>query len=128
MDIFIGGLPATMRQRELQEIFEKYGEVLSVNIIMDHLTRLNKGFGFVKMPDRQQALSAIAALNGVEVEGKKLVVNESKFKKGEEKTAGQGQRSESGPKKYAAAPGRSPGKGIPARGQVVKGKGNPKKK
>lgn len=73
-----------MRQRELQEIFEKYGEVLSVNIIMDHLTRLNKGFGFVKMPDQNQALAAISALNGREVDGQPLVVNESKFKKGED--------------------------------------------
>ncbi len=127
MDIFIGGLPATMRQRELQEIFEKYGEVMSVNIIMDHLTRLNKGFGFVKMPDRQQGLSAIAALNGVEVEGKKLVVNESKFKKGEEKSAPQGIRSAPTPKKYTSAQGRPPGKGSSARSQVTKGKGNHKK-
>lgn len=85
MDIFIGGLPSTMRQRELQEIFEKYGEVTSVNIIMDHITRLNKGFGFVKMPDKDQAHSAIAALNGKQIDGKLLVVNESKFKKGEDR-------------------------------------------
>jgi RNA recognition motif-containing protein len=83
MDIFIGGLPPTMRQRELQEIFEKYGKVASVNLITDHLTRLNKGFGFVTMPDSNQARSAINALNGVEIDGRKLMVNESKFKKGE---------------------------------------------
>lgn len=86
MDIFIGGLPSTMRQKELQEIFEKYGEVSSVNLIMDHITRLNKGFGFVKMPDRNQAISAISALNGKEIDGRALIVNESKFKKGETKS------------------------------------------
>jgi RNA recognition motif-containing protein len=110
MDIFISGLPATMRQRELQEIFEKYGEVSSVNLIMDHLTRLNKGFGFVKMPDRQQGLSAIAALHGVELEGRKLVVNESKYKKGEGRPGGPEARAEKPAKKYDSGPNRAYGK------------------
>ncbi len=121
MDIFIGGLPSTLRQRELMEIFEKYGEVTSVNIIMDHLTRLNKGFGFVKMPDRNQALSAISALNGKEIEGKILVVNESKFKKGEDRPPSPAKKSgppatrsssETGPRNYVGkkkddGPGRN---------------------
>ncbi|HEV7347133.1 RNA-binding protein [Telluribacter sp.] len=81
MDIFVGSLPFKIKERELQEIFEKYGEVLSVKIIIDHETRQNKGFGFVKMPDENQARHAIAELNGVEIEGRALVVNESKFKK-----------------------------------------------
>jgi RNA recognition motif-containing protein len=81
MDIFVGSLPFKIRERDLQEIFEKYGEVSSVKIVIDHQTRQNKGFGFVKMPDEHQARHAIAELNGVELEGRPLVVNESKFKK-----------------------------------------------
>lgn len=93
MEIFVGGIPVTMRQRELHEIFEKYGKVLSVKIVMDYLTKQNKGYGFVNMPDRDQGLAAIKALNGVMIDGKPLQVNETKFKKGDAPTEGTAPKS-----------------------------------
>jgi RNA recognition motif-containing protein len=77
MDIYVGSLPFKMKEAELREIFEKYGEVSSAKIIIDKMTRQSKGFGFVEMPDAAQAKDAISNLNGQEVMGRELVVNES---------------------------------------------------
>ncbi|WP_247237419.1 RNA-binding protein [Telluribacter sp. SYSU D00476] len=104
MDIFVGSLPFKMKERELQEIFEKYGEVSSVKIIIDHETRQNKGFGFVKMPDEQQAQHAISELNGVEIDGRPLVVNESKFKKEAGRPGGDSRPERSGPRPQGSGP------------------------
>ncbi|MPR36996.1 RNA recognition motif domain-containing protein [Salmonirosea aquatica] len=77
MDIYVGSLPFKMKEAELREIFEKYGEVSSAKIIIDKMTRQSKGFGFVEMPDVAQAKDAISNLNGQEIMGRELVVNES---------------------------------------------------
>ena len=77
MDIFVGSLPFKLKERELREIFEKYGVVTTVKIVIDKITRQSKGFGFVEMPDTNEANSAIQALNGVEVDGRPLIVNPS---------------------------------------------------
>lgn len=77
MDIYVGSLPFKLKEAELREIFEGYGEVASAKIIIDKITRQSKGFGFVEMPDDSQAKEAIAKLNGFEVMGRALVVNES---------------------------------------------------
>lgn len=77
MDIYVGSLPFKMKEAELREIFEKYGEVSSAKIIIDKITRQSKGFGFVEMPDDAQAKDAISNLNGQESMGRELVVNES---------------------------------------------------
>ena len=83
MEIFIGSLPLTVRKWELQEIFEKYGLVSSATVVIDYDTKQSKGYGFVKMPDRLQGLDAIASLNGREIDGVPLVVNETKFQRNE---------------------------------------------
>ncbi len=67
----------------MQEIFEKYGEVSSATVVIDYDTKQSKGYGFVKMPDRSQGLDAIASLNGREIDGVPLVVNETKFQRDE---------------------------------------------
>lgn len=77
MDIYVGSLPFKMKEVELREIFEKYGEVTSTKIIIDKMTRQSKGFGFVEMPDEAQAKDAISNINGQEFGGRTLVVNES---------------------------------------------------
>jgi RNA recognition motif-containing protein len=59
MDIFVGSLPFKLKKTQLRELFEKYGEVTSATIIIDNITRQNKGFGFVEMPDEKQAYKAI---------------------------------------------------------------------
>ncbi len=80
MDIFVGSLPFKMDEDELRALFEHLGEVKSVKIIIDKDTRQNKGFGFVDMPIESEALKAIEELNGFEVMGRKIVVNQSQKK------------------------------------------------
>lgn len=80
MDIFVGSLSFKLKESELREAFEKFGEVSSAKIIIDKITRQSKGFGFVEMPDEEQAKLAISELNGIEMYGRPLVVNESQKK------------------------------------------------
>jgi len=80
MDIFVGNLPFQTEDSQLQELFERYGEVSSVKIIHDNLTGRSKGFGFVNMADDESAKQAIQELNGVDLNGKNLTVNEARPK------------------------------------------------
>ena len=75
MDIFVGSLPFKLKEEQLKELFDAYGEVTSAKIIIDKMTRQNKGFGFVEMPNEEEARKAIANLNGSEVMERKIVVN-----------------------------------------------------
>ncbi len=77
MDIYVGSLPFKMKEDDLREAFEKYGEVSSAKIIIDKMTRQSKGFGFVEMPNETEAQDAISKLHGQEVMGRALIVNES---------------------------------------------------
>lgn len=80
MNIFIGSLPFSLREEELRGFFEEYGEVASAKIITDKFTGRSRGFGFVEMPVEEEARKAIAELNGAEVDGRTIVVNESEEK------------------------------------------------
>ena len=77
MNIYVGGLPYQISEAELKETFEKYGEVTSVKIIIDKYTGKSKGFGFIEMPNDAEAKKAIGELNGTEVGGRNIIVNES---------------------------------------------------
>ena len=66
-----------MNEAELKEIFEEYGEVASAKIIIDKYSGKSKGFGFVEMPNEAEAKKAIEELNGAEIQGRKIIVNES---------------------------------------------------
>ncbi len=77
MNIYVGSLPFNLDEEELKEIFEEYGEVSSVKVITDKYTGRSRGFGFVEMPDAETAKKAIEDLNGAEIDGRKIVVNES---------------------------------------------------
>lgn len=92
MNIFVGSLPFKIEESELQEIFEEYGEVSSVKIIMDRATGRSKGFGFVEMPNEEEAKKAIEELNNAEVEGRTIVVNKAEEKKEGGRPAGGGFR------------------------------------
>jgi RNA recognition motif-containing protein len=81
MDIYISNLPFKLKESQLKELFEKYGEVSSVKIVIDNITRQNKGFGFVEMPDEKQAYKAIKELNGSELDGRAIIVSKSEGKK-----------------------------------------------
>lgn len=81
MNIFIANLNFKVRNQKLQEIFEEYGEVSSAKIITDRDSGRSKGFGFVEMPNEADALRAIEELNGVEIEGRQIVVKKAEDRK-----------------------------------------------
>ena len=82
MNIYVGNLSWGLKDQDLADLFTPYGEVASAKIVMDKFTQRSKGFGFVDMPNDEQAQAAIAQLNGSEVDGRNLVVNESRPKEG----------------------------------------------
>ena len=84
MNIYVGNLSWNLKDQDLTDLFTPFGEVASAKIVMDKFTQRSKGFGFVDMPNDEQAQAAIAQLNGSEVDGRNLVVNESRPKEGGE--------------------------------------------
>jgi RNA recognition motif-containing protein len=78
MNIYLGNLSYEVTEQELQRAFEAFGEVESVSIIKDKFSGRSKGFGFVEMPDKANALSAINELDGKELKGRTLNVNEAR--------------------------------------------------
>ena len=80
MNIYVGNLSWGLKDQDLANMFASFGEVASAKIVTDKFTQRSKGFGFVEMPNDAEAQAAIAQLNGSEVEGRNLVVNESRPK------------------------------------------------
>ncbi len=76
MNLYVGRLPRTANEAKLRELFEQYGPVTSIKMIKDKFTGALKGFAFIEMPENAQ--EAIAALNGMEYEGQRLVVSEAR--------------------------------------------------
>jgi RNA recognition motif-containing protein len=77
MNIYVGNLSWTMTDDDLSNLFTQYGSVTSAKILKDKMNGRSKGFGFVEMDDEEAAKTAIASLNESEVQGRKLIVNES---------------------------------------------------
>ena len=80
MNIYVGNLSWNLKDQDLSNLFATHGEVASAKIVTDKFTNRSKGFGFVEMPNDEQAQAAIAAMNGTEVDGRNIVVNESRPK------------------------------------------------
>ena len=78
MNIFVGNLAFSATDHDLRQLFEPYGVVDTINVITDRDTGRSKGFGFVEMPDSAASKAAIQGLNGKELEGRALTVNEAK--------------------------------------------------
>jgi RNA recognition motif-containing protein len=78
MRIYVGGLPWSVTDQELESMFTQHGEVTSANVAKDKFTNQSRGFGFVDMPNDEQAKAAIAALNGKEMNGRSVTVNEAR--------------------------------------------------
>jgi RNA recognition motif-containing protein len=78
MNIYVGNLSFSATEDDLRQAFGAYGSVTSAAIIKDKLTGKSRGFGFVEMPSDEEAQSAINALNGKELSGRKLTVNEAR--------------------------------------------------
>jgi RNA recognition motif-containing protein len=77
MEIYVGSIPFKWKEKDLIALFEPFGKVESAKIVIDNITRQNKGFAFVTMPEDREAYAAIAALNGKEFLDRKINVTKS---------------------------------------------------
>ncbi len=78
MNIYVGNLAFSTTNHDLRQLFEPYGVVGDIRVIMDRETGRSKGFGFIDMPDGTAARTAITKLQGQEMEGRTLTVSEAK--------------------------------------------------
>lgn len=76
--LYVGGLPYSVTDGQLEEIFSEHGSVQSARVISDKFTGQSRGFGFVEMGSSEEAQKAMEALNGTQLEGRTLVVNEAR--------------------------------------------------
>jgi RNA recognition motif-containing protein len=80
MNIFVGNLSRQASEEDLRELFEPFGKLMAVNIIKDKFSNESKGFGFVDMSKKSEGEAAIEALNGKELKGQAITVNEARPK------------------------------------------------
>ena len=78
MNIYVGNLSRDVSQEDLRQAFEAFGQIATVTIIKDKFSGESRGFGFVEMPSKAEAQSAIDGLNGKDLKGKSLNVNEAR--------------------------------------------------
>ncbi|HWP56712.1 MAG TPA: RNA-binding protein [Candidatus Acidoferrales bacterium] len=76
--LYVGGLPYSVTEGQLESIFSQHGSVQSARVISDKITGRSRGFGFVEMASAEEAQKAIEALNGTQLEGRTLTVNEAR--------------------------------------------------
>jgi len=88
--LFVGNLPYTVDDTGLNDLFASFGTVASAKVIIDRDTNRSKGFGFVEFDDDQAAKAAIDELNGKELEGRAIVVNEARPPERRERSSGGG--------------------------------------
>jgi RNA recognition motif-containing protein len=86
--LYVGGLPYSVTEQQLNELFSQQGTVSSAKVITDKFTGQSRGFGFVEMSTTEEAKKAISALNGTQMDGRPLTVNEAKPQ--EKRTGGGG--------------------------------------
>jgi len=108
VNIYVGNLSNEINEDDLREAFEAFGEVRSVNIIKDKFTGESRGFGFVRMPSREQAQTAISQLDSHTLKGAPIKVNEAHSPQG-----------------GGTRPGNFRGRSGPARGRTGSGRGRP---
>jgi len=80
MNIYVGNLSFDATEGELKELFAPFGQVTEVRLIMDKFGGKSKGFGFIEMPSKEEAEKAIEGLNGKDIKGRAMAVNEAKPK------------------------------------------------
>jgi RNA recognition motif-containing protein len=93
MNIYVGNLSYTAKEDDVRQAFEAFGQVASASIVKDKYSGQSRGFGFVEMPNTAEAQEAITNLNGKELFGQKLNVNEARPKADRGKSRGPGGRS-----------------------------------
>ncbi|MHC5061744.1 MAG: RNA recognition motif domain-containing protein [Planctomycetota bacterium] len=92
MNIYVGNLSYDVTEAMLKEAFEEFGSVTEVRLIMDKYSGRSKGFGFIEMPDKDEAEKAMSEMNDKEVMGRSLKVNEAKPKPDRGSGGGGGRR------------------------------------
>ena len=88
MNIYVGNLSYTVTEEELQSAFQAFGQVASVSIIRDKFSNQSKGFGFVEMPMNGEAQAAIEGMNGKDLKGRALNVNEARPRTDDRRSGG----------------------------------------
>jgi RNA recognition motif-containing protein len=88
MNIYVGNLSRDLNEGELREAFAAFGDVASSSIIKDKFSGESRGFGFVEMPNKDEADKAISGLNGKELKGRTLTVNEARPRTDKPRTGG----------------------------------------
>lgn len=96
--LFVGGLPWSIADQQLEEMFAQYGAITSVKVITDKFTGKSKGFGFVEFANDEDADKAIKALDGSTLEERKIVVNVARPME---------ERSNDGPRRFDSRGGRN---------------------
>jgi RNA recognition motif-containing protein len=92
MNIYVGNLSYNVTEESLRQAFEAFGKVNSATIVKDKYSGQPRGFGFVEMPDQAEAQTAIKDLNGKELQGRQLNVNEARPRTDQGRSGGQGGR------------------------------------
>ena len=93
MNIYVGNMSYTVTEEDLKNAFEAFGQVASVSIIRDKFSNQSKGFGFVEMPSKEEAQAAISGMNGKDLKGRTLNVNEARPRSDDRRGGGGGRRS-----------------------------------
>ena len=90
MNIYVGNLSFSVSETDLREAFAAYGQVATASIIKDKFSGESRGFGFVEMPNKEEADKAISGLNGKDLKGRPLTVNEARPRTDRPRTGGGG--------------------------------------
>jgi RNA recognition motif-containing protein len=88
VNIYVGNLSRDVGESDLKEAFQVFGEITTCNIIKDKFTGESRGFGFVEMPNKEEADKAIAGMNGKDLKGRNLTVNEARPRTDRPRTGG----------------------------------------
>ena len=96
MNIYVGNLSYNVTEEDLRQAFEAFGQVTSASIIKDKFSNQSKGFGFVEMPVKEEAQAAISGMNGKEMKGRTLNVNEARPRSDDRRGGGGGKRPGTG--------------------------------
>ena len=96
MKIYVGNMPYSVTEEDLKQAFEAFGQVETVTIIKDKMSGQSKGFGFVEMGSAEQAQAAISGMNGKDLKGRKLNVNEARPRQDDGRGGGGGMRRPGG--------------------------------
>lgn len=96
MKLYVGGLAYSVTEKELEAVFAEHGTVTSATVIKDRDSGQSKGFGFIEMSDDNEAKAAMAALNGKEISGRSIMVNEARPQEDRRSGGGDSRRSGGG--------------------------------